>query len=104
MRKRKIAIDLDGRKHIVIENLAVFGGSIEMGRNASNNTIKGVTSYYGNSTSGVMDDYQTASHSIGISGDHNSIERCEIAYGAGTGVRIVNTRVHFEKPCVFISS
>ncbi|MFC2113548.1 right-handed parallel beta-helix repeat-containing protein [Bacteroidota bacterium] len=101
MKRREVAIDLDGRDYIVIEGLAVFGGSIELGKDASNNVVRGITSYYGNFTCGVMDDYQTSSHSIGINGNNNLIENCEIAYGAGTGVRIsgknnqiINCNIH----------
>ncbi len=88
IRKRKVCIDLDGRDHIVIQDLAVIGGSIEVTEFASHNHISGITSFYGNHTAGIVNDYQTYSQSVHIKGDYNILERSELAYGAGTGVRV----------------
>lgn len=88
MRKREVCIDLSGRSNIHIMDLAVIGGSIELTRSASSNVLSGLTSYYGNHTAGITEDYQSYSQSINISGNDNIVESCEIAYGAGSGVRI----------------
>ncbi len=86
VRKRKVAIDLGGCEHIMIKNLAVIGGTINMDRGASDNVLSGITSYHGSYTSGVVDHYMSGSQSLLIDGTRNRVENCEIAYGAGTGI------------------
>lgn len=101
MRRRLRGIDLRGRSHITVMDLAVFGGSIDLSEGASDNLISGITSFFGSFTSGVFDDSRSGSQSIFIDGDRNTVERCEIAYGSGTGIylegvgnRILNSRIH----------
>ncbi|AWB65665.1 beta-1,3(4)-glucanase precursor [Saccharobesus litoralis] len=86
MRKRVKAIDLAGRNHIHIKNLAVFGGSIELTGGASNNLIYGVTSLYGNYTLGVVRGFNSGNQSIKVAGANNIIERSEIGFGSGSGI------------------
>ena len=100
MRRRDLTIDLNGRSFIEINNLAVFGGGIEI--SGSNNKLFGVSSFYGNFTRGVVRSFHADSRSVFIkSGNNNRIERCEIAFGAGTGVwdsgngtQILNSYLH----------
>lgn len=86
MRTRKLAIDLSGLDHIVIKDLAVFGGSIMVTGGASHNHLSGITSYYGNHTAGIIDGYYTEGRSVFIDGDDNRLERSEVAFGAGSGI------------------
>lgn len=87
MRRRIKTIDLSGRDHIQIKNLAVFGGSIELTNGASHNLLYGITSLYGNHTLGVNPSFHGESRSVYLQGGtNNRIERSEIGYGAGTGI------------------
>lgn len=100
MRKRKLTFDLKGKNYIEVRNLAVFGGSIEI--QGSNNTIYGVKSLYGSVTRGVVNGFRVNSQAILInSGDNNTIEKCEVGYGNGSGVwdagtnsKILNNYIH----------
>lgn len=88
MRKRRVCIDLHKKNHVILQDLAVIGGSVEVTGGASSNRISGITSYYGHHTAGIVDDYQTFKQSIHLEGDNNILEKCEIAFGAGSGVRV----------------
>lgn len=100
MRKRDLTVDLNGRNFIEINNLAVFGGGIEI--SGSNNKLFGVSSFYGNYTRGVVNGFHADSRSVFIkSGNNNLIEQCEIAFGAGSGIwdsgnktQILNSYIH----------
>jgi len=100
MRKRKLAVEILNKNHIVLKNLAVFGGGIEV--TGSNNLITGVSSFYGNITRGVVTTFRALSQSIYIKqGTGNRVEKCEIAYGSGSGVwdsgtgtSILNNYIH----------
>ncbi len=101
MRRRKVCFNLNNKSYIHIKNIAVFGGSIEMTGTASNNEISGVSSFYGNYTEGVVDNFSTNEQSINMSGSNNTIDHCEIAFGAATGIRdggssnkIINSSIH----------
>ncbi len=101
MRRRTTTVDLSGRSFIHIRNLAVFGGSINMPRNSNNNVIYGVSSFYGNHTLGVQKGFSANKQSVLMEGNNNTIERCEIAFGAANGIkvsgdknRILNSRIH----------
>jgi len=91
MKRREVAIDLEDRHYIEIRNLAVLGGSIEITGSASNNLLYGVSSIYGNHTSGVVDSFVTGTQSIAVHGSNNVIEKCEIAFGTGSGIRVEGT-------------
>ncbi|WP_109302422.1 RICIN domain-containing protein [Aquimarina sp. AU474] len=88
MRRRKIAIDLNGRSHIEIRNLAVFGGAIELKTNSNNNKLYGVSSFYGNHTQGVFRGFNAGKPSVEVNGTRNIIEQCEIGFSAATGLRL----------------
>ena len=91
MRRRDLTVDLNGRNFIEINNLAVFGGAIEI--SGSNNKLYGVSSFYGNYTRGVVSGFHADSRSVFIkNGNNNRIEKCEIAFGAGTGIWDSGTR------------
>ena len=101
VRKRKVCIDLKNKSYIQIKNLAVFGGSIELTGSASNNLLKGVSSFYGNFTEGVVNGFSANEQSVNIQGSDNRIEECEIAFGAASGIRdaglrtsIINCSIH----------
>ncbi|MEO0734185.1 MAG: right-handed parallel beta-helix repeat-containing protein, partial [Bacteroidota bacterium] len=86
MRRRDMTVNLDGRNHIHLENLAVFGGGVSI--QGAGNRLYGVSSFYGNYTRGVSPDMASGNRSIDIkSGSSNTvIERCEIAFGSGAGI------------------
>ncbi len=88
MRRRKIAIDLNGKSYIEIKNLAVFGGAILLKTNSNNNRLYGVSSFYGNHTQGVFKGFNAGKPSVEVNGTNNSIEKCEFAFSAATGVRL----------------
>lgn len=100
MRRRKLTIDLNNRNYIKIKNLAVFGGGIEI--DGSNNVLYGVSSFYGSMTRGVVSGFSSGARSVYIKGgSNNKIERCEIAYGSGSGIwdsgassDILDCRIH----------
>ncbi len=103
MRRRTNTIDLSGRSYIHIENLAVFGGSIDMGGNAHHNRIYKVSSFYGNYTRGIFRDFESRLGSInmGYNSYENLVEHSEVGYGAATGIRdngdrnsILNSYIH----------
>lgn len=101
MRKRDLTVNLSGKHHIHIKNLAVFGGSIALDNNASNNKLFGITSLYGNYTLGVVSGFSSGSQSVYINGDNNVIERSEIGFGSGSGIwdagtntKIINSYLH----------
>ncbi len=97
-RRRTQTIKLN-KNYIHIENLAVFGGSIDISGN--NNRLHAVSSFYGNHTLGVINGFDSRRQSVLITGDNNVIEKCEIAWGAGNGVydqgndnKLLNSYVH----------
>ncbi|KAA1244055.1 RICIN domain-containing protein [Aquimarina sp. RZ0] len=97
-RRRTQTIKLN-KNYIHIENLAVFGGSIDISGN--NNKLSRVSSFYGNHTLGVINGFDSRRQSVLITGNKNTIERCEIAWGAGNGVydkgddnKLLNSYVH----------
>jgi len=84
-----------------MKNLAVFGGSINITGNASNNKISGVSSFYGNHTRGVFRSFRSGVQSISLQGENNIIEHSEVAFGSGTGIqdsgknnKILNSYIH----------
>ncbi len=97
-RRRTQTIKLN-KNYIQIENLAVFGGSIDISGN--NNRLYKVSSFYGNHTLGVIDGFDSRRQSVLMTGDKNRIEKCEIAWGGGNGVydkgddnKLINSYVH----------
>ncbi|WP_299440574.1 T9SS type A sorting domain-containing protein [uncultured Aquimarina sp.] len=88
MRKREIAINLNGRSYIEVRNLAVFGGAIELKTNSNNNILFGISSFYGNHTQGIFRGFNAGKPSVEVNGTRNNIEKCEIAFSAATGVRL----------------
>ncbi len=99
MRKRDLTIDLGNKNYIEIRNLKVYGGSIEIA--GSNNILFGVTSLYGNWHLGIVTGIRAGSQSVYLGGSNNTVQECEIAYGAGTGIwdnginnLILNSYIH----------
>ncbi len=101
MRRRIVAIDLSDRDYITIENLAVLGGEIHINNTSDFNTITGVSSFYGNHSQGIFKGFASDSQSVLMQGKNNTIERCEIAFGSGNGIKvggadnkILNSKIH----------
>ncbi len=88
MRRREVAIDLNGRSYIEVKNLAVFGGAILLKTNSNNNKLYGISSFYGNHTQGVFRGFNAGKPSVEVNGTRNIVEKCEIAFSAATGVRL----------------
>ena len=86
MTRRERTIDLTGKSYIEIRNLAVLGGGIEI--TAAGNKIVGVSSFYGSMTRGITPNFNSGVNAININwGAQNTlIEKCEIAFGDGSGV------------------
>ncbi len=94
MRRRRETINLQNKKYIEIRNLAVFGGIINIeddtrwttNSNTTNNILYGVSSFYGGHTQGAVDSFSSGLASIKLEGSNNRIEKCEIAFGASSGI------------------
>lgn len=84
MRRRVEAIDLRNRNYIEIHDLRVFGGEILI--SGSNNRLYRVTSRYGNHSRGVVRGFHADSRSVHIRGSNHVIEKCDIGFGAGSGI------------------
>lgn len=84
MRKREFVADLNSRDYIEINNLALFGGGVRI--NGDGNKLKGISSFYGAMTRGVVSGFKSNVQSINIKGSHNTIEKSEVAFGAGSGI------------------
>lgn len=109
MRKRAMTIDLKHKKYIQIKNLAVFGGYIGLeddtrwttNSRTTHNVLYGITSLYGAHTQGIVEGFNSNHASVLVEGSNNTIERCEIAFGASSGLKvrgnnhlIKNNRIH----------
>ncbi|WP_010522641.1 T9SS type A sorting domain-containing protein [Aquimarina agarivorans] len=97
-RRRTQAIRLN-KNFIHVENLAVFGGSIDISGN--DNKLYQVSSFYGNHTLGVIRGFDSGRQSVLMNGKRNVVEKCEIAWGGGNGVydrgddnQLLNSYVH----------
>lgn len=96
MRRRKETINLKDKSFIEIRNLAVFGGSINLEDSSTwqtndrttNNVLYGVSSFYGNHSQGVVTSFNANSPSISMQGQNNTIEKCEIAFNAASGIQV----------------
>lgn len=91
--RRENAIDFNKKSYIEVKNLAVIGGSVIMSGN--NNKLFQVSSFYGAMSTGS--NAQSLFTSIGAvvvpwsnpQWKNNVIQKCEIAYNDGSGVRVV---------------
>lgn len=97
-RRRTQTIKLN-KNYIHVENLAVFGGSIDITGN--DNRLYKVSSFYGNHTLGVIRGFDSGRQSVLMRGKRNKVEHCEIAWGGGNGVydrgddnELLNSYVH----------
>lgn len=96
MRRRVETINLKDKKYIEVRNLAVFGGSINLEDSSiwqtndrtTNNVLYGISSFYGNHTQGIVAGFNANSPSVSIQGQNNTIEKCEIAYNAASGIQV----------------
>ena len=86
MSRRELTVNLNNRNYIHIKNIALLGGSVEI--KGIGNTLYGVSSYYGSMTRGVSDNFNSGVNAIDIdwNATNTLIERCEIAYGDGSGI------------------
>ncbi|WP_298486677.1 T9SS type A sorting domain-containing protein [uncultured Maribacter sp.] len=101
MARRERTIDLSNKNHITINNLAVFGGTIEITGNG--NRLYGVSSFYGSMTRGINPNFNSGVNAINVgwNAENTTIEKCEVGFGDGTGIwdsglgtTIINCYVH----------
>ena len=100
MRRRLETINLKDKKYIEIRNLAVYGGNINMedsstwynngnaNTRSTNNILYGISVFYANHTQGITNGSRTGSASVKVQGSNNIIEKCEIAFNAGSGLDV----------------
>lgn len=97
MRRRIETINLKDKKFIEIRNLAVYGGNINMedsstwhssngNTRTTNNTLYGISVFYGNHTQGIFDGVHTGKAAIKVQGSNNVVEKCEVAFNAASGI------------------
>ena len=87
MRKRTHTIKLSSHDYIVLKNLEVFGGSIEV--KGDNNYLYGIKSRWGNHHRGIISNsFSAGVQSLLMQGSNNIAEKCDIGYGAATGVKL----------------
>ena len=84
--RREKTIDLTGKSYIEIRNVAVLGGGIDI--NATGNKIVGVSSFYGSMTRGITPNFNSGVNAVNIdwNAKNTTIEKCEIAFGDGSGI------------------
>ncbi|WP_010181188.1 carbohydrate-binding protein [Aquimarina agarilytica] len=101
MRRRQLTIDLNKRNFVEVHNLAVLGGRIEL--DGTGNRLYKVSSFHGDYYRGVAQSFIADCRSVHIkwNAKNNSIEQCELAYGAGSGIydqgngtKISNNYIH----------
>ncbi len=86
MSRRTVVANLKNRNHIHLENLAFFGGSIEI--EGMGNRVFGSTILCGSMTRGISPNYYSGANAIHISpyAKNTIIEKCEVGFGDGTGI------------------
>ncbi len=87
MRKRTYTINLGSHDYIIVKNLEVFGGSIEV--KGDHNYLYGIKSRWGNHHRGIISNsFLAGTQSLLLNGSNNIVEKCDIGYGAATGVKL----------------
>ncbi len=86
MARRPLTANLKSRNYIRIENMALFGGSVQI--QGVGNRLKGVKVLYGSMTRGITPNFNSGANAVDVQyGSQNTIiEDSEIAFGDGTGV------------------
>lgn len=91
MRKRTYTIKLSSFDYIVVKNLEVLGGSIEV--KGDNNYLYGIKSRWGNHHRGIISQgFSAGTQSLLLSGSNNIVEKCDLGYGAASGVKLSGSR------------
>lgn len=87
------------KNFIHVENLAVFGGEIEI--TGTDNRLYMVSSFYGSHTLNVINGFDSGRQSVLLRGKRNAVDQCEIGWGGGNGVydkgednKLLNSYVH----------
>ncbi|RKR13504.1 putative secreted protein (Por secretion system target) [Maribacter vaceletii] len=86
MARRERTIDLSNKNYITINNLAVFGGTVEISGNG--NRLNGISSFYGSMTRGINPNFNSGVNAINIgwNAENTTVEKCEVGFGDGTGI------------------
>ncbi|MEL7160200.1 MAG: right-handed parallel beta-helix repeat-containing protein [Bacteroidota bacterium] len=86
MRRRNLAVDLNNRSYVHLENFAVFGGKIEI--EGTGNRLFGMSSFYGSYTRGITREFHVNSRAVYVKWNavDTRIEQCEIGFGSGSGI------------------
>ncbi|MEM8527851.1 MAG: T9SS type A sorting domain-containing protein [Bacteroidota bacterium] len=86
MKRRKIGFDLNNRSYIVIDGINFHGCAVEMKGNAKGNILRNSKITWGNHTMGTGSAAFIRQQSVDLRGSDNLVERCELAWGANSGV------------------
>lgn len=108
-KKRFYAFDLSDRSHIAVKGFRLFASAIKTNPNTSHVLIDGIRAqytshYYGGGQGSGVDKAGTYFDGgdeprILLDGDNNTIQNCEIAYSAGSGV-VLRGSSHKVNNCV----
>ncbi|MEM6964864.1 MAG: T9SS type A sorting domain-containing protein [Bacteroidota bacterium] len=91
MKKRNIGFELWGKNYIIVDGIDHYGCSIEIKGSSTGNIIKNLDVFWGNHTWGVDGAAVVNKQSVLLEGSNNLIERCEVAWGATSGIWIKGT-------------
>ncbi|MEM9917249.1 MAG: right-handed parallel beta-helix repeat-containing protein [Bacteroidota bacterium] len=88
MKKRTKGFNLANKSYIVLDGIDHFGCNIEIIGAARGNIVRNLKVTWGSHGFGVGEAAFTNTQSINLRGTNNRVERCEIAWGAHTGVHV----------------
>ncbi len=88
MKRRTNGFILNSKNHIVIDGIDFYGCGIDVNGSSTGNLIKNLKVMYGNHAMGVGTAAFVDHQSINLRGSNNRVERCEIGWGANTGIRM----------------
>ena len=89
VKARDTILSLRGCSHVEIAGIQLFGGTFEL-TDVNHCVLENVRSFYSNHFTRTA--RKVPSHPVNqISGDHNTLRRCHIAYTAGTGLDVLGT-------------
>ncbi len=88
MKKRTKGFELAGRSYIVVDGLDHYGCFINTSSTSTGNLITNLNVFWGNHSWGVDAAAIVDQQSILLNGTNNRVERCEVAWGAGSGIWI----------------
>ncbi|MEM6319869.1 MAG: right-handed parallel beta-helix repeat-containing protein [Bacteroidota bacterium] len=91
MKKRTLGFDLTSRKYTTLEGIEFYGCAIKIAGSATGNIIQDCKVFWGNHSIAEGSAAIVNEQSIELRGSNNLVERCEIAYGAHSGIWLAGT-------------